>query len=65
MSPIDSDYVFVSSYNHKSKEPYICQQYIMLGGNAPKYLYILDLLSMSCSAIKSGKKNMYKYNFKM
>ena len=55
------EYIFVGAHNYKSKFPFIYQNYMMLGGSAPARLFIMELNSMSISAVKRGKTRMYKY----
>lgn len=59
---LPDDLIYVGAHNYKSKVPFIHQKYFMLGGGAPDRLFVLDLNSMACSAVKSGKANLYKFN---
>lgn len=59
---LPDDLIYIGAHNYKSKIPFISQQYMMLGGGAPDRLFVFDLNSMSCSAVKSGKNNLYKFN---
>jgi len=59
----NNKYIYVGAHNYKSKKPFIYSKYFMLGGGAPKRLFLFELNSMSACSIKSGKNNIYKYNF--
>ena len=58
------NYIFVSHNNYNSKEPYLSQNYFMLGETAPTKLIAFELNSMSAIACNIEKKKTYKYEFK-
>ena len=59
------DFIFIGSHNFNGKEPFIYQRYMMLGGMAPKKLFILDLNSMDARIISRGKERMRAYKLKV
>lgn len=61
---LKDDYIFVGCNNYNSKEPFLYKKYFMLGGSAPKKLFLFELNSMTAAAIKTEKSRIYKYNFK-
>lgn len=59
VEPVLDDYVFVGAHNYMSKIPFVSQKYIMLGGSAPSELLVLELNSMECCRVKTGKSRIY------
>lgn len=66
VEPIFQDkYIYIANGNYMSDKPFISSKYFMLGGNAPKKLFVFELNSMQACAVSYGKSRIYKYNFRI
>jgi hypothetical protein len=65
IEPVFQDkYTYIANGNYMSDKPFISSKYFMLGGNAPRKLFVFELNSMDACAVSYGKSRIYKYKFR-